>query len=725
MGVAIGEDHLELAGVVRAFLDKQGARAQHRAMLDAPEDSLPAFWKELADLGWLGLHLPEAHGGSGYGFPELAVVLDELGRAAAPGPFLPTVLASAVVALAGTAHQQASLLPALADGSCVAGVGLHGSLSRDGDLLKGDAGVVLSGSIADLLLLAVGEDLVALDRGLPGVTVTGAPSLDRGRRVARVSLDGVALADVQLFPGARPRAFQIGRALAAAEAAGGASACAAMSSDYAKVRIAFDRPIGQFQAVKHHCANMFAQSELALAAAWDAARFAADPGTAELPTAVAASVALPAFLLCARLTIQVHGGIGFTYEHDAHLYFRRAMSLIALFGPLEETKERVLAAQLSGARPMARLDISPPAEEIRAEARAFRATYESLPEGERRKALLDSGFLVPHWQPPWGKGANMLEQIAIDQELAGIPRGAAGGWLALTLTAVGTPEQQERWVRPSIEGTIGICQLFSEPDAGSDLASLKTKAERADGGWVVNGQKVWTSGGLTADWGYALVRTDPEAPKHAGITVMMIDMKARGVEVRPLRQITGDAHFAEVFLDNVFVPDADVIGDINRGWGIARTTMGNERMVIGSVIAHVSPELLLQVVRDRAAIGNESVGNEAIRNEAIRNEVGAILADHHALSILDLRRSIRALAGEGTGAEGNITKLLGNELDQRIAEVAMRMLGPDAAAIDGEFAAWGYQYLFTRAYTLGGGTSEISRNAIGERILGLPRDAGR
>jgi alkylation response protein AidB-like acyl-CoA dehydrogenase len=717
MGVAVGEDHLELAGVVRAFLERQGAKAQHRAVLDATEDSLPAFWKELADLGWLGLHLPEEHGGSGYGFPELAVVLDELGRAAAPGPFLPTVLASAAVAVAGTPAQQAALLPGLADGSRVAGVGLHGSLRRDGDTLSGDAGVVLSGSIADVLVLALGDDLVVVERGLDGVSVTDAPSLDKGRRVARVRLDGAAAADAEVLAGARPRALQIGRALAAAEAAGGASACAEMATEYAKVRIAFDRPIGQFQAVKHHCANMFAQSELALAAAWDAARFAGDPEQAELPTAAAASVALPAFLLCARLNIQVHGGIGFTYEHDAHLYFRRAMSLIALFGPLEDTRERVLVAQLAGARPMARLDVSPAAESIRAEARAFRATYESLPDSERRKALVDSGFLVPHWQPPWGKGADMLEQIAIDQELAGIPRGAAGGWLALTLTAVGTPEQQERWVRPSIEGTIGICQLFSEPDAGSDLASLKTRAERVDGGWVVNGQKVWTSGGLTADWGYALVRTDPEAPKHAGITVMMIDMKARGVEVRPLRQITGDAHFAEVFLDNVFVPDGDVIGDINRGWGIARTTMGNERMVIGSVIAHVSPELLLQVTKDRTDDGPDT--------RAIRSEVGAILADHHALSILDLRRAIRALAGEGTGAEGNITKLLGNELDQRIAEVAMRMLGPDAAAIDGEHAPWGYQYLFTRAYTLGGGTSEISRNAIGERILGLPRDAGR
>ena len=177
-------------------------------------------------------------------------------------------------------------------------------------------------------------------------------------------------------------------------------------------------------------------------------------------------MALPAALYCARLNIQVHGGIGFTWEHDAHLYFRRAMSLIALFGPLEDARERVLEAALAGKRPVARLEVSPPAAELRAEARAFGSCYEALPEAERRAALVDSGFLVPHWPPPWGRGADLLDQIAIDEELAGIPRAAAGGWLALTLSAVGTPEQQQRWVRPALEGSIGICQLFSEPDAG-------------------------------------------------------------------------------------------------------------------------------------------------------------------------------------------------------------------------------------------------------------------
>ena len=180
-------------------------------------------------------------------------------------------------------------------------------------------------------------------------------------------------------------------------------------------------------------------------------------------------------------------------------------------------------------------------------------------------------------------------------------------------------------MRPSLDQTLSICQLFSEPDAGSDLASLKTKADRADGGWVVNGQKVWTSGAQGADWGYALVRTDPDVEKHAGITVMMIDMRATGVEVRPLREITGEAHFNEVFLTDVFVPDENVVGEVNRGWSIARATMGNERMVIGSTITHVSIDALLRLVAERAPKG-----------APLRQDAGAIVAEHHALTMLDI-----------------------------------------------------------------------------------------
>jgi len=245
------------------------------------------------------------------------------------------------------------------------------------------------------------------------------------------------------------------------------------------------------------------------------------------------------------------------------------MSLIALFGPVESAREQVLLAALSGAAAVARLEISPPAAELRAQTRAFRARYEALPNPTAGR-LGGLGLPGSPLATPWGRGADQLEQLAIDEELDGVPRPAAGGWLALTLTAVGTPDQQERWVRQALEGTLGICQLFSEPDAAATCVAQDPSG--ADYGRVdrqrSEGMDQWA---LTADWGYALVRTDPDAEKNAGISVMMIDMTAPGVDRRPLRQITGDAHFAEVFLDNVFVPDDDVIGEVNQGWGVART----------------------------------------------------------------------------------------------------------------------------------------------------------
>ncbi|HLY84583.1 MAG TPA: acyl-CoA dehydrogenase, partial [Acidimicrobiales bacterium] len=421
MGIAITEDHLQLAAVARAFLQGHDALGAARAALAAPVDELPSFWKEAAGLGWLGLHLPEAAGGSGFGLDELAVVVAEFGRQAAPGPFLSTVIASAVVAAHGSTDQRAAALPGLADGSRVAGVGLGGSLVLRDGLLAGDGGLVVSAEVADVLLLPVGDDMVLVDRHLGGVSVgPTSGSLDRGRRVAAVTLAGCRVSSDNVLAGARSHAVQIARALAAAEAAGGASACVDMASEYAKIRVAFDRPIGQFQAIKHHCANMLAQAELATAAAWDAARAASVPDEAELPTAVAAAVAFPAFLLCANKNMQVHGGIGFTYAHDCHLYFRRAMSLMALFGPVEAAREQVLAAALSGARATAHLDPPEGSDELRTEVRAFAERYHALPEEERRGALLESGYLLPHWPKPWGRAATPAQQLVIDQELAGV-----------------------------------------------------------------------------------------------------------------------------------------------------------------------------------------------------------------------------------------------------------------------------------------------------------------
>ena len=323
-GIAIESDHVELASVVRAFLHEKEALAVARAALDADEETLPPYWRDMSVLGWMELHLPEEYGGSSFGFLELAIVLEEMGRVTAPGPFLPTVLASAVLAATGTSTQCTRWLPGLARGELVAGVGLD------------EDAPVLGAHLGDLLLLPRGGDMVVLERGMPGLSIRPCPSLDRSRRVASVSAparrDGADIDPAITLPGATAIARRLARTMAAAEAAGGARACTEMASAYARERVQFGRPIGTFQAVKHKCADMLARAELATAAAWDASR--TDTARAAVASAAAAAVALPAYLTCATDNIQVHGGVGYTWEHDAHLHLRRAAALQAWCGPL-------------------------------------------------------------------------------------------------------------------------------------------------------------------------------------------------------------------------------------------------------------------------------------------------------------------------------------------------------------------------------------------------------
>ena len=255
------------------------------------------------------------------------------------------------------------------------------------------------------------------------------------------------------------------------------------------------------------------------------------------------------------------------------------------------------------------------------------------------------------------------------------------------------------------------CQLFSEPGAGSDAAAVRTAAKKVDGGWRVTGQKVWTSLAQYCQWGLATVRTDPDAPKHAGVTMMAIDMKAPGVKVNPLRGITGDSHFNEVFFDDVFVPDADVVGDVNRGWLVARATLGNERISIGGGSGGAtgfSPDHLIKLLD-----ASPSAANYVRR-------AGECIAETHTLRLLNLRRASRAIAGAEPGPEGNVTKLLVAESGQRITELGMELAG--SAAVVGQAPKLLRSYLGNRAMTIAGGTSEITRNTIAERILGLPRD---
>jgi 3-oxochol-4-en-24-oyl-CoA dehydrogenase len=717
MGIALTDDHRELAEVARAFLTSQKARSAARSLLDAPEEARPPFWQGVVELGWLGLHVDEEHGGSGYGLPELVVVVEELGRAVAPGPFVPTVIASSVIAKEGTAEQKTRLLPGLIDGTVTAAIGLDSRVQIKDGQADGEAGVVLGAGLAELLLIAAGDDVLVLERDRAGVSVEVPENFDPTRRSGRVRLQNVTVSDDDILPGARESALARARTLLAAEAVGGAADCVESAVDYAKVRQQFGRTIATFQAVKHHCANMVVAAESPIAAVWDASRAAAeDEAQFRLVAAVAAALAFPAYARNAELNVQVHGGIGYTWEHDAHLHVRRAIVTAALLGgdaPARDVFDRTAA----GAARENSLDLPPEAEELRTQIHADAAELAALDKQPQRDKLIETGYVMPHWPKPWGRAADAVEQLVIEEEFraAGIKRPDYGitGWVILTLIQHGTPWQIERFVEKALRKDEIWCQLFSEPEAGSDAASIRTRATRVDGGWKINGQKVWTSGAHYCARGLATVRTDPEAPKHAGITTVIVDMKAPEVEVRPLRQMTGGAEFNEVFFNDLFVPDEDVVGSPNSGWTVARATLGNERVSIGgsgSFYEGLAPALvkLAQQHADRLA------------GAAIR--VGYYLAEETALRLLNLRRVARSVEGAGPGPEGNVTKLKLADHMVEGAAIMAALQGPEVALADGPGAAAGRLIMGARGMAIAGGTSEVTRNQIAERILGMPRD---
>lgn len=712
MSIAITEDHRALADTASDFLRSRDARGAARALLDDPAEHLPTWWSELAGLGWLGLHVAEEHGGSGYGMEELVVVVEEMGRAVAPGPFVPTVIVSALLDMAADDAIKATFLPGLVDGSVGGGVAAGAEVTVEDGRATGHA-VVLGGGLAGLFMFAVGDDVAIVEAG-EGVTVEVPPNLDPTRQSARVTLDG---APATTIVGAGQALVDLNRLVLSAEAVGIARECTVLAADYAKERLQFGRVIGTYQAVKHHCANMVVAAEMATSAVWDAAKAAATGGDQlSYTSAVAATLAAPAADLCANLNTQVHGGIAITWEHDAHLYMRRATTLLALLRA-DDAAADLTALTRRGVTRGKQVELPPEAEPIREEVRAFAESIAGLSADEQRSRLIETGYVMPHWPKPYGREAGAVEQLVIEQEFerAGVTRPGYGitAWNILTLIQYATQDQLDRWVLPALHQEVIWCQLFSEPDAGSDAAGVKTKATRVDGGWLVNGQKVWTSGAHVSGMGFATVRTNPDVPKHQGITTMVIDMHADGVEVRPLKMTTGNSEFNEVFFSDVLVPDDDVVGPVDGGWTVARATLGNESVSIGGGGGGMSvPGSMLVTAFDAHP--------ERLSGGAAR--VGRYIADHQTMGLLNLRAANRAVSGAGPGPEGAMTKLVLSEIGHEAAAILTELNGDDVVFMDGAGAMSNALVLMHRGMSIAGGTSEIKRNQIGERILGLPRD---
>ena len=718
MSIAISDEHRALAEAASDFLAKRNARGAARGLLEAATEPVPDIWADLVDLGWLGLHLPEEYGGSGYGLEPLAVVVEELGRAVAPGPFVPTVIASALIdRVAGTAVKD-RYLARLADGTVTAGIGLdawtagHG-LDVRGATASGRMTTVLGGGLAGLLVLEAGDDVVLADLG-DGVSVETPGNLDPSRRSARVVLDG---APVTVLADARQTLVDLARVVLSAEAVGVARECTDLAAAYAKQRIQFGRPIGTYQAVKHHCADMAVATELATSAVWDGARAAATGGEQlTYAAAVAATLAGPAADLCANLSTQVHGGIAITWEHDLHLYMRRATTLLHYLAP-DVAAEQLTTLTRNGVQRAKGIDLPPEAEAIRAEVAEFVASLRDQPADARRQRVVQSGYAVPHWPRPYGRDAGAIEQLVIEQEFGGAqidrPNYGITAWNILTLVQYATSDQCDRWVWPALRQDVVWCQLFSEPDAGSDAAGIKTRGQRVEGGWLVNGQKVWTSGAHVAGMGLATIRTNPDVPKHQGITMMAIDMHADGVEVRPLKMTSGASEFNEVFFNDVFVPDDDVVGPVDGGWTVARATLSNESVSIGGGSGGMTLPGSALVAQLDAQPGRLPGGAARI---------GRYIAQHQAIGLLNQRSAHRAVAGAAPGPEGAITKLVLSEIGHEAAAVMTALNGPDSIYMDGAGFMSNMLVLMHRGLSIAGGTSEIKRNQIGERILGLPRD---
>ena len=360
---------------------------------------------------------------------------------------------------------------------------------------------------------------------------------------------------------------------------------------------------------------------------------------------------------------------------------------------------------------------------------------EDLEPAERWQRGLDwhqklhEGGWVGLWWPEeyGGRGASLLEQAIFNEEMSrlGVSQGVNLSGISLlgpTLMHWGTEAQKQRFLPKILPAEHIWCQGYSEPGSGSDLASIQTRAVEDGDQFVVNGQKVWTSWAQYSDWCFVLVRTDPDAPKHKGISYILVDMHSPGVTVRPLVQINGDAEFNEVFFEDVRVPKENLVGDLNEGWMVAITTLMFER--VSSSSFYRFEKLLPQLHEVARRI--ELNGRPAIEDEAVRQQLAQFSIEAEAVKYNELRRLTRQLHGQPPGPEGSFSKILASELNMRVVDFAMELLGPYAVLAKGSLfavdqARWSYRMLSARGGTIAAGTNEILRGVIGERVLGLPK----
>nr|WP_231972800.1 acyl-CoA dehydrogenase family protein [Mycobacterium sp. E3305] len=670
---------------------------------------------------------------------DAACVLEAAGKALLPGPLLPTVAAGAVALLADPTPAAEALVRNLAAGLIAAAV-----LPDDGDFSAraDDGGWVVTGTsevtagvcAARTILIAARTEndtvvWVAADTENPAATTEPVNGTDLISDAGIVRLADYRAGGTEVLTGIDPdRARCVTLGLLASATAGIVQWCVEAVTAHLRIREQFGKVIGTFQALQHNAAMLLVSSELATAAAWDAVRAADEPidqhRMAAAGAAVIAIAPVPDLVLDA---LTMFGAIGFTWEHDLHLYWRRAISLAASIGPANRwarhlgqltcTRQRDMSVDLGDAEAPFRSWVAETldaAMQLRNDTPAPHGDYPDQASGPQRTLLADAGLIAPHWPAPWGIDAGPLKQLIIDEEFVkrpGLVRPSLNiaEWILPSVLAAAPEDLQEKLIPPTQRGEIHWCQLFSEPGAGSDLASLATRATKVDGGWRINGHKIWTSLAQYADLGALLARTDPEASKHRGIGYFILDMRSPGIEIQPIKTATGQAHFNEVFLNDVFVPGEMLLGAPSDGWNLAIATMAEERSAISGYVKF-----------DRAAALRRLAAEPGPdRDDALR-ALGELDAYTNAIKALGVRETIRLLDGQASGPASSIAKVAMNELLRRTFEATLRLTGRAAMMADADPDIV-ERYLHLPAELIGGGTREIQLNIIAQMILGLPR----
>ena len=740
MALAITAEQEHLVDAVSRFAARHAPIDKTRASFDSiAAGERPPWWQEFVARGFHAVHLPEQDGGQGGSLADMACVVEAAAAALLPGPLLSTATASAVASLA-----QAPAEPLIAD--LVAGATAVVVLPEHSDVravpdgtgwrLNGSSGSQLGILGAHHILLAGrtgdgAEVWLTLDARSPrpGLHVEEQQGTDLCTDVGVLQLTDHAVPSSAALSGiSTERVRCIVLAFAACAAGGTVRHCADAATEYIRTREQFGRPIGAFQALQHKAAVLLVNSELAAAAAWDAVRAADD--SIEQHRMAAATAALMAIGTAPDLVLDallMFGAIGYTWEHDTHLYWRRATSLAASLGPMTQwsrevgqlarTQKRSTAVNLGDVESEFRARVSATLDEAMALANDHPSDdvrNPGLATGPQRDLLAREGLVAPNLASPWGLDASAVQQVIIAEEFDKRPRlirpslGIAE-WILPTILASGTNEQRERFAGPILRGVQQWCQLFSEPGAGSDLASLATRAGKVDGGWIINGHKIWTSLANRADFGAMLARTDPDAPKHGGIGYFLIDMTSPGIVVSPIKQASGRAEFNEVFFTNVFVPDDMLVGEADGGWGLAVSTMAVERTAIGNY-----------VTIDRADALRRMAEVDGQEQDAALRALGDVEAYTTAIKALVLRETLRLVEGQGAGPTSSIAKYAMVTLLRRAHAETLRLTGRIAMLEESDPAVF-QPYFDAPAELIGGGTPEIQLTIIASMILGLPR----